>query len=117
MDDAFAVSRMPENGLSGSMWREPETEMTVRSSGTLAPKGRNSQGSQDLQHPPRRLPTRLLQLSRRAGTVLQNAGVRATLGAGRLRAPGPAGLRRGGAALQQKLSPFARPEELGDCVH
>jgi hypothetical protein len=59
MDDAFAVSRMPENGPFGSMWRGPETEMTVRSSGTLAPKGRNSQGSQDLQHPPRRPPTRL----------------------------------------------------------
>jgi hypothetical protein len=26
MDDAFAVSRMPEIGLSGSMWRGPETE-------------------------------------------------------------------------------------------
>jgi hypothetical protein len=59
MDDAFAVSRMRENRLFGSKWREPETEMTVRSSGTLAQKGRNSQGSQDLQHPPRRLPTRL----------------------------------------------------------
>ncbi len=59
MDEASAVSRMRENRLSGSMWREPETEMTVCVSGTLAPKGRNSQGSQDLQHPPRRLPTRL----------------------------------------------------------
>jgi hypothetical protein len=61
MDDASAVSRMPENGPFGSMWRGPETEMTVRSSGTLAPKGRNSQGSQDLQHPPRRPPTRLVR--------------------------------------------------------
>ena len=26
MEDAFAVSRMLENRLSGSMWRGPETE-------------------------------------------------------------------------------------------
>jgi hypothetical protein len=26
MEDAFAVSRMLETRLSGSMWREPETE-------------------------------------------------------------------------------------------
>ena len=26
MEDAFAASRMPEIGLSGSMWRGPETE-------------------------------------------------------------------------------------------
>ena len=55
---------MPENGPSGSMWREPETEMTVRSSGTFTRKGRKGEGSQDLQHPPRRLPTRLGEVIR-----------------------------------------------------
>jgi len=34
MDDAFAVSRMPEIGLSGSMWRGPETERWQTYSGT-----------------------------------------------------------------------------------
>jgi hypothetical protein len=34
MDDAFAVSRMPEIGLSGSMWRGPETERWQAYSGT-----------------------------------------------------------------------------------
>jgi hypothetical protein len=34
-----------------------ETEMTVRSSGTLARKGRNGRGSHDLLHPPRQRPT------------------------------------------------------------
>ena len=41
-----------------------------------------------------------------AGIVLQNGGVSATLGSGRLRAPRPAGLRHGGGALQLKLSPL-----------
>jgi hypothetical protein len=34
MDDAFAVSRMPEIGLSGSMWRGPETARWQTYSGT-----------------------------------------------------------------------------------
>lgn len=34
-----------------------ETEMPVRSSGTLARKGRNGLGSHDLRHPPRQRPT------------------------------------------------------------
>ena len=34
-----------------------ETETTVRSSGTLARKGRNSLGSHDLRRPPRQRPT------------------------------------------------------------
>jgi hypothetical protein len=34
MDDAFAVSRMPEIGLSGSMWRGPETKRWQTYTGT-----------------------------------------------------------------------------------
>ena len=41
-----------------------------------------------------------------AGIVLQNADVSATLGARRLRAPGPAGLRCRGGASQLTLSPL-----------
>ena len=43
-----------------------------------------------------------------AGSVLQNGVVGATLGSGRLRAPGPAGLRQRGGVSQLTLSPLAR---------
>ena len=47
-----------------------------------------------------------------AGIVLRNGDVGATLGAGRLRAPGPAGLRHGGGASQLTLSSLARPKSV-----
>ena len=45
-------------------------------------------------------PTRACSCRGPAGIVLQTGVVGATLGAGRLRAPGPAGLRQGGGASQ-----------------
>ena len=44
MDDAFAVSRMRETRLSGSMWRGPETERWRTLHGHEAGNGGNSQG-------------------------------------------------------------------------
>ena len=54
-------------------------------------------------------PTRACISQGRAGDVLQGSELRATIGAGRLRALRPAGLRRGGAALLLKLN------SLGEC--
>jgi hypothetical protein len=45
MDDAFAVSRMPEICLPGSMWRGPETERWQTYSGTKPEKADTDKAS------------------------------------------------------------------------
>ena len=56
MNDAFAVSRMREIRLSGSMWRGPETERWASLNGHEAGNGGYSQGPSCTQ--PRRPSTR-----------------------------------------------------------
>jgi hypothetical protein len=58
MEDAFAVSRMREIRLSGSMWRGPETERWTSLNGHEAGNGGYSQGPPCT--PPRRPSTRPL---------------------------------------------------------